>query len=392
MKKKTATQRVDVQVTILVALLVVISTAIVFFFAYTLSYKHMLQSLEDRVSSLAMYLDKELTSPLFTNIVTQADMGSAEYQNTHTFLSRAREISSAQYLYTATKNKDGKLIYHIDGLPEDHKDFRKLGDLIEPDFQSDLALALEGNIVMPEDIKNTAWGDVFVAYYPIHHEKTNEVIGALGVEFPANREYQAYSRIRTLTPFVILLTCIVASIISHILFRRISNPHFKDLANTDSLTGLKNRNAYNFDIRNLIQSERTQNYALILADLNGLKVINDKNGHKAGDTYIQQFAAILEAQEKENSVSYRIGGDEFATFFFNPSEQEILHFIHTVKTLLKEKSQHSTEFYSVSMGYAFSKKLTKESWEKIQQEADSNLYQDKKMFYEQHTAYNNRRE
>ncbi len=391
MKKKTAVQRVDIQVTVLVAVLIVISTSIVFYFSYALSYRQMLQSLEDRVTSLALYLDDELPASLFADITTQEDMSSKAYLDAQAFLSRVREVSSAKYLYTATKNKEGKLIYHIDGLPASDEDFRKPGDLIEKDFIEDLTKALANKVVMPGDIKNTAWGDVFVAYYPFHNTETGEVIGAIGIEFPATREADAYFYIRTLIPLVMLFTCLVASVISHILFRRISNPHFKDLSNTDSLTGLKNRNAYDLDMENLISSQRIKKHALILADLNGLKTVNDRDGHKAGDMYIQQFADILKEQSHESHVSYRIGGDEFATFFFEPTPEVVTAFMTTIKTRLEKTMGETSAYGSVSVGCAFAEKLTVDSWKNIQAEADLALYQDKKAFYATHENCDNRR-
>ncbi len=391
MKKKPAIQRVDIQVTVLVAILIVISTSIVFAFAYTLSYRQMLQSLEDRVTSLALFLDKELPTALFTEITNHEDMSNAEYLEAQVFLSRAREITSAQYLYTATKNKDGKLIYHIDGLPTEADDFRKPGDLIEKDFIEDLTRALANEVVMPDDIKETEWGDVFVAYYPLHDKSTNTVIGAIGVEFPASREHDAYFYILTSIPVVIFITCLVASIFSHLLFRRISNPHFKDLSNTDSLTGLKNRNAYDLDMENLLRSGRIKKYALVLSDLNGLKTVNDTQGHKAGDAYIQQFSRILKEQDGTDHVSYRIGGDEFATFFFDPDPEDVATFSSTIKARLIEVVEDTNAYGSVSVGFAFADGLTLESWKIIQAEADAALYQDKKAFYATHENCDNRR-
>ncbi len=391
MKNTSAVQRVDLQVTVLVAFLLIIAATVVFFFAYTLSYRQMLQTLEDRVSSLALYVDKELPSSLFTQITTSEDMSSQEYKDAKLFLSRVREISSAKYLYTAARNKDGQLIYHIDGLPRDDKDFRKPGDLIEKDFQADLNLALDGHIVMPGDIKNTEWGDVFVAYYPVHSKEHNTIIGAIGVEFPATREYEAFSQIRFLTPFVIFMTCLVGSILSHFLFRRISNPHFKDLSNTDSLTGLKSRNSYDLDISNLIQSKKVKKFALVLADLNGLKSINDQQGHAVGDMYIQQFAKVIMKFDSKYHVSYRIGGDEFASFFFNPTEQELEEFMQNIKKALKNSLEIKSTFSGVSMGYALADELTQESWKQVQAEADVALYEDKKAFYATHSKFDNRR-
>ncbi len=389
MSKKLTLQRVDIQVATLIAVMVIISGFILFLFAYTLSYREMINSLEERVNAIAEYTEKTLNPNVFQTVLSKEQIEDENYITAHKLLSTIKEISSAQYLYTATKRKDGTLIYHIDGLDESSEDFRYPGDLIEPDFQPDLERALNNEIVMPDDIINSAWGDVFVAYYPIH-DKNGNVIGALGVEFPANKQYEAYRYIRILTPFILLITCIIAIFISGYLFRRISNPHFRDLSNTDSLTKLKNRNAYTLDVNNLIRSNRISNCALVLADLNSLKVVNDKFGHKAGDEYISAFASSIESSSDKDHVAYRIGGDEFAIIFFNVTQERLETYCEKVKRTLVINCAVDSPCCGVSMGYAFCEANTEEAFEKMQVEADQALYANKKSFYEAHSHLDKR--
>lgn len=66
----------------------------------------------------------------------------------------------------------------VGGLPEDADDFRYPGDAIEPEIQSELERALSGETVLPEKILDTDWGNIFIAYYPLHNE-SGEVVGAL---------------------------------------------------------------------------------------------------------------------------------------------------------------------------------------------------------------------
>lgn len=62
---------------------------------------------------------------------------------------------------------------------------------------------------------------------------------------------------------------------------------YKELANTDSITKLNNRTAFNHDIENLGSEDE---YCIISMDLNNLKQINDTKGHQAGDRYIMNAA------------------------------------------------------------------------------------------------------
>ena len=88
----------------------------------------------------------------------------------------------------------------------------------------------------------------------------------------------------------------------------------KKLVNTDPLTGVRNKNAYlqREDVVNdLIMNRSVCDFAVVVVDLNGLKLINDTYGHDAGDEYIKSASKLICDHFKHSPV-YRIGGDEFA--------------------------------------------------------------------------------
>lgn len=85
-------------------------------------------------------------------------------------------------------------------------------------------------------------------------------------------------------------------------------------AMNDELTGVKNKNAYQETERTLqdgIDSGNSQPFAVLICDLNDLKVINDTKGHKAGDEYIRSACRLICCIFSHSPV-FRIGGDEFA--------------------------------------------------------------------------------
>ncbi len=377
------------QVSLLIISLVLFASITLFLFSYFLSYKGMLDELEKRVISVSNYVETSLNYTHFTKVTTKKDMELPEYQELQQFLSSTRQAASTQYLYTATFNDEGHLIYHIDGLPLDHPDFRAVGDLIEPDFQDSLLLAMDDVIVLPGDILDTEWGHVFVAYMPLHDE-SGEVIGALGIEFTAEDQYRTYFVLRLSAPIMIFLVCIFAVIISSYLFKRISNPHFKDLANTDSLTRLKNRNAFDVDTSNLIASKRITNFVLILGDLNGLKQVNDLFGHLQGDNYISTFANVISSSSSNDVISYRIGGDEFAILIENCSDERARKYIEETMKEFKAVYMGPSTMASASMGYAFCKENSITAWEKTMAVADEMMYEVKRNFYEKHREFDTR--
>ncbi|MDK8463507.1 GGDEF domain-containing protein [Marinobacter sp. SS13-12] len=87
------------------------------------------------------------------------------------------------------------------------------------------------------------------------------------------------------------------------------------LANTDGLTGLGNRYAFDTYLDNFFQfsaeADDEAQQIIFLIDLDGLKTINDTYGHTAGDELLRLFADGLRTHCGEGSDSYRLGGDEF---------------------------------------------------------------------------------
>lgn len=138
-------------------------------------------------------------------------------------------VSDVRYLYTAKMNHQGEFIYLVDGLDNSATDFRYPGDLIEPEIIPDIQRAWNGESVLPKKILSTDWGKIFLAYYPIHGDTPNEIIGLLGIEFDADSEFQTYNYLLWVTPIIILVACLLAAWIAFKQFKRISNPRNQDL-------------------------------------------------------------------------------------------------------------------------------------------------------------------
>ncbi|MFI3199988.1 MAG: diguanylate cyclase [Eubacteriales bacterium] len=385
MKKKISLSRVDIQVSILIFIVVIFSCGILYYTCYTLAYNSIIHSLEERAISVAAYASEIFDIETFENIQTQNDIHKEEYIVTKDNFKIVRDIAELKYLYSACYNADGLMIYHIDGLPFDEEDFRYPGDPIEPEFQADLLPSLNGEIVMPDTIVHSEWGDVFTAYFPLFaHNNPDHVIGAIGMEFDATEQYIAFKTIRQIMPIVILLTCIASSIFAYYYFRRISNPTFRNHLNTDSLTKLKNRRAFDVDMNNLFALSIYKNPAIIIADINRLKHVNDTYGHTAGDAYIKSFATTLQLIATDCQVLYRIGGDEFVVIMNSDTNQQIEDFIHEVTIEFSKFTYESFHEPAASFGYATCHDSSYEAWTEAFKVADKNMYQSKSAFYKQY--------
>ncbi len=96
------------------------------------------------------------------------------------------------------------------------------------------------------------------------------------------------------------------------------------LSSMDMLTEAKNRNSMNALVDDIINGEMeiSYPYAVLFADLNGLKQVNDESGHSAGDNVLKKAAAILKETFPDSDV-YRAGGDEFMVIAMGMDEAEV---------------------------------------------------------------------
>ena len=152
----------------------------------------------------------------------------------------------------------------------------------------------------------------------------------------------------------------------------------KNLSYVDSLTYAQNRNHFNEYIEQN-RNKELHSLGVIYLDLNGLKEINDKMGHIAGDTLI--ITASYALQEIFLDNSYRVGGDEFVVIEQDVSE--LLFFDQYAKLLKRMKELE----ISVATGYVW--KETCSNLSETLQEADQKMYEDKKRYYS--LAENDRR-
>jgi diguanylate cyclase (GGDEF)-like protein len=82
-------------------------------------------------------------------------------------------------------------------------------------------------------------------------------------------------------------------------------------ATIDSLTGLANRRKLMVDLAAFASGEEHESTVLVLLDLNGFKLYNDRFGHLAGDALLARLGSRLEHRAGPGGGAYRLGGDEF---------------------------------------------------------------------------------
>ena len=96
-----------------------------------------------------------------------------------------------------------------------------------------------------------------------------------------------------------------------------------EMANTDILTGLPNRNAIQDKISAAVSAPDADAFGLIFLDLDNFKKVNDHYGHITGDTLIKAVAVTLGSCLNENDVLARLGGDEFLIMVASRSQAAV---------------------------------------------------------------------
>lgn len=120
------------------------------------------------------------------------------------------------------------------------------------------------------------------------------------------------------------------------------------IANHDLLTHLYNRN---FVDTYLKSNQIPENYMLVLADLDGLKLINDAFGHLEGDKAIRTVASTLR-KFYPNGVISRMGGDEFLIISKDLDDQRHEEIFKHIRTHLKGMTKNNSFEVSLSLGYS----------------------------------------
>lgn len=139
----------------------------------------------------------------------------------------------------------------------------------------------------------------------------------------------------------------------------------------DTMTGLKNRNAYQKDLEHY-EKKNKKRLCCIYVDVNGLHDMNNRFGHASGDKMLSCVGSMVRELFGFEG-SYRTGGDEFVILCTDLDENMVRERLQTLQTDLEKQE------YFVSVGFAFL-----ESEQRLQQmieTAESRMYEAKKTFY-----------
>ncbi len=163
--------------------------------------------------------------------------------------------------------------------------------------------------------------------------------------------------------------------------------HLNIVSYKDALTHVGNKAAYMQKMLDL--NNNPHDYAIVMIDINDLKAMNDKFGHKAGDYYLQGCCQLICKVFKHSPV-YRIGGDEFVIIVENQDyidrQQKFEELEKAFEVSYNKESDIPWEKLSASCGMA---ELSSDdnTAELVFKRADKHMYENKTKFKMQHGSY-----
>ncbi len=254
-----------------------------------------------------------------------------------------------------------------------------------------IMLAISALILLYSILKNAFWEG--------KSKKRNiyrvlRTIGFMGLSFAAIIDIFRYYRGRTndnamfvRIGLLIFILCYGSSSLEKMINAvklGVQSEFVSQLAYRDGLTGIGNRTAFQEQLEEL-EKEKKQipGIAIIMFDVNDLKLINDNQGHQKGDQLLVSSAEIIKtAVESVEGICYRIGGDEFAGILSGADmdgrcEKAIDCFKKAMDDYNSVKGQPFR--ISIASGYAVYDKLQEnETLMEVYQQADARMYENKK--------------
>ena len=205
-----------------------------------------------------------------------------------------------------------------------------------------------------------------VVMFPLRYNR--EVLGYIWATNFATENAMRIKETLELTTFFVS-----SEIASYKLLKKLEHISYSDL-----LTGVKNRNAMNNRITAITTGEEllTEPYGVVFVDLNGLKQVNDEQGHQAGDLLLKKAALLLQEIFVDEDI-YRAGGDEFLIITAGCNRKE---FDRKIDLLRQRASDPDNICFSIGVNYGDHGCDVRDAMGV----ADDKMYKDKQEFYKLH--------
>ena len=162
--------------------------------------------------------------------------------------------------------------------------------------------------------------------------------------------------------------------------------HIREMAYKDFMTGCHNKSAY-LKLQSSLEKKIDEGMAFFnvyMFDVNGLKRINDTQGHEMGDALIKGAASVLKTTFDENSI-FRTGGDEFVVIIEDEKDDIKANISAFEEALADFNEENELDFtLTISIGTASFRNDHDKDFKSVAERADRAMYENKEDFYRNH--------
>ncbi|WP_346355628.1 HD domain-containing phosphohydrolase [Azotosporobacter soli] len=166
------------------------------------------------------------------------------------------------------------------------------------------------------------------------------------------------------------------AVVRNVTQRREMERQLRRLSMQDSLTGLYNRTVFESEMKAISIGSKGP-AALMICDVDGLKLVNDSLGHATGDQLLRSVATIFKQSFEPHEIVARIGGDEIAVLLPFNTERSVENACTRIQRQLQDYNQKNPMLpISLSIGFAVSETAPPDM-DALFREADHNMYREK---------------
>jgi len=341
----------------------------VFTIVCVLSFKALVSDIRYRTEGVREYIADTISVSDVTAVGDGSESASSVRESLMVTLQQLNNIVNLRQLYIAHFDKTGNLFTSLD---PNQGDMLPSGKLL-----SDLKRSAdEVVLVTGSSIYHTGHGSVYTAFWPVI-DAGGSVLGVVCMEFDVEEIYRSYRLMLFYSIGISLTLVILFSIVAYLYMSRSTENVYKTIAYMDLLTGYENRMAYEQRLSACDYLDgQGESIAIMIFDLNNLKVVNDAYGHKFGDALIKNSADILALHLGDPKRLYRIGGDEFAAILVGLSWQELQNIQQNIRN--DNRTVMEDMPFSCAVGMARFDKTGDRSVREAMQRADEAMYEDKR--------------
>jgi diguanylate cyclase len=157
---------------------------------------------------------------------------------------------------------------------------------------------------------------------------------------------------------------------------------YKKLSETDALTSLPNRRAFDRAMEGVYADRREAMFgALILADVDRFKPVNDKHGHPIGDRILQIVASVFKASMSTNVTAARTGGEEFGVIVTGMSEKAVTDLAEEIRSAVEQtpfvNAKTGTDYGPITVSFGVCMASEARGPDELYRKADRALYASK---------------